>query len=307
VNIKTPPANWLKAWLKADQSEIAAIEAAMWDAGAQAVTLVDAEDTPIHEPLPGSMPLWPRTVVEALYATDTDRELIRSMLTGAGLKDAASRLQFDTLANNNWETAWMNSYEPMRFGHSLWICPSHIEPDPDWPLVIRLDPGVAFGSGTHPTTALCLEWVENRSMTGMSVLDYGCGSGVLSLAAALKGASRLVAVDHDPQALESTAENARRNNLDGHIEVLLPKAYRELADNLKKFDVILANILAEPLIKLAPLLMDSLKPGGKIVLSGILGKQAHTVAATYADLGSEAVISEREGWVRIVLTAPTVS
>src|SRR5690625_1845738 len=229
------------------------------------------------------------------------------MLTGAGLKDAASRLQFDTLANNNWETAWMNSYEPMRFGHSLWICPSHIEPDPDWPLVIRLDPGVAFGSGTHPPTALVLEWVASRSMTGKSVVDYGCGSGVLSLAASLKGASRLVAVDHDPQALQSTAENARRNNLDGHIEVLLPKAYGELPANLKKLVVILAIILAEPLIELPPVLINSLKRGGRIVLSGILGKQAHTVAAAYADLGSEAVISEREGWVRIVLTAPTAS
>src|SRR5690625_2706137 len=227
------------------------------------------------------------------------------MLTGAGLKDAASRLQFDTLANNNWETAWMNSYEPMRFGHSLWICPSHIEPDPDWPLVIRLDPGVAFGSGTHPTTALCLEWVESRNMTGKSVLDYGCGSGVLSLAAALKGASRLVAVDHDPQALQSTAENARRNNLDGHIEVLLPKAYGELPANLKKFDVILANILAEPLIELAPVLMNSLKPGGRIVLSGILGKQANTVAASYADLGFEADISQRDDWVRSDVSAHT--
>lgn len=197
----------------------------------------------------------------------------------------------------------MDRYEPMCFGRNLWICPSHLEPDPEWRLVIRLDPGLAFGSGTHPTTALCLEWIDGLDLEELDVLDFGCGSGVLAVAAGLKGASRLVGVDHDPQALLATEENARRNGQGGRIECLLPEAFEKLPGAHGSFDLVLANILAAPLVELAPKLMACLRPGARLVLSGILPEQAESVIAAYADLGEPVDYTEQDEWVRLVFHA----
>jgi ribosomal protein L11 methyltransferase len=295
--------HWLQVRVTVDEPRVEDAEAALLEAGAHAVTLLDAADVPVHEPAPGSTPVWPQTIVEGLFEIDADRSLLAASLEEAGLGEAVAGLHFNELVEQDWERAWMDRYEPMRFGRGLWICPSHLEPDPDWPLVIRLDPGLAFGSGTHPTTALCLEWLDGLDVNGLETLDFGCGSGVLAIAAGLKGAGRLVAVDHDPQALLATEENARRNGLGGRIECLLPEAFEHLPARQRRFDLVLANILAAPLIELAPALIACLRPGATLVLSGILPEQAESVIAAYADLGEPVDHGEQDEWVRLVFRA----
>ncbi len=301
MSAENTQSGWLCVRLTVPDSAVVAAEDALAEIGAQAISLLDAADVPIHEPAPGSVPLWPETVVEGLFDGTAEPALISAHLQAAGLLGRAVDLNFRTLAEQDWERAWMDRYTPMRFGRSLWICPWHIEPDPDWPLVIRLDPGLAFGSGTHPTTALCLEWIDSRDLDGLSVLDFGCGSGVLAIAAGLEGAARLVAVDHDPQALIATTDNAERNGLGGRIEALLPAAFEALDANTRRFDLVLANILAAPLIERAKQLIDCLHPGAELVLSGILAEQADAVLAAYRGLAEPIDQTRREDWMRIVL------
>ncbi len=303
MNDSPETVRWLQVRVTVDEPAVDEAEAALQEAGAHAVTLLDAADVPVHEPEPGSTPMWPQTIVEGLFDADVERSSIADVLAEAGLAEAAAGARFNELVEQDWERAWMDRYEPMRFGRDLWICPSHLEPDPDWPLVIRLDPGLAFGSGTHPTTALCLEWIDGMDLAGRDVLDFGCGSGVLAIAAGLKGADRLVAVDHDPQALLATEENARRNGLGGRVECLLPEAFESLDTGRRRFDLVLANILAAPLVELAPQLIDCLRPGATLVLSGILPEQVESVAAAYERLGAPVDQSLRDDWARLVFVA----
>lgn len=291
---------WLSAafTIKAERSEAA--EELLWALGACSVTLKDASDQPIHEPDPGQTPLWPGLTMEALFDTAIEPESLTSALTTAGLVDEAETITFESLADRDWTRAWMDRFEPMQFGSGLWICPSHREPDPDWPVVLRLDPGLAFGSGTHPTTALCLEWLAALDLSGKTVIDYGCGSGVLAVAAALKGAGHILAIDHDPQALTATVDNAARNHVHEKITVALP----EHADAAPA-DLVLANILAGPLIELAPQLTALLRPGAQLVLSGILAEQAESVSAAYRDLLEPVSSDLREEWVRLVFSRAT--
>jgi len=293
-------APWLQVRVTVEERRVDEAETALSEAGAHAVTLLDAADVPVHEPAPGSTPMWPQTIVEGLFDADVDRTLIADALSEADLEEAANSLRFNELVEQDWERAWMDRFEPMRFGRDLWICPSHLEPEPEWPLVIRLDPGLAFGSGTHPTTALCLEWIDGLEVDGQDVLDFGCGSGVLAIAAGLKGAGRLVAVDHDPQALLATEDNARRNGLGGRIECLLPDTFEKQATEARSFDMVLANILAAPLVELAPLLASCLKPGAGLVLSGILPEQVESVVEAYEDLGAPVDQTVRDDWARLV-------
>lgn len=274
-------------------------EEILLSAGAQALTWLDAGDHPIHEPGPGDTPLWPESLVRALFPGNARREEIVLALVGAGLIKRPAEVVFTELSDRSWERAWMERFEPMRFGARLWICPSHIRPDPDWPVVIRLDPGLAFGSGTHPTTALCLEWLDGAELAGIRVIDYGAGCGVLAIAAALAGASRVIAVDHDPQALASTRDNAARNGVDGKIEIVPPSEVPEI-----RAEVVIANILAGTLIELSPRLRGLLAPGGRMVLSGLLREQADAVRAAYA--GELELVSTRHrmGWTCLVLRDP---
>lgn len=300
MNVTGDNGDWLQVRVSVDEARVDDAETALLEAGAHAVTLLDAADVPVHEPLPGSTPIWPQTIVEGLFEADADRSTVAGVLADAGLDETAASLQFVELAGRDWERAWMDQFKPMRFGRNLWICPSHLEPNPDWPLVIRLDPGLAFGSGTHPTTALCLAWIDSLELDGRDALDFGCGSGVLAIACALKGAARLVAVDHDAQALLATEDNAVRNRLDGRIETLLPEAFQQQEPNQRRFDLVLANILAAPLVQLAPQLIQCLRPGAELVLSGILPEQAEGVIAAYQRLGQPLDMSEQDGWVRLV-------
>lgn len=300
----SPSPDWLTLELTAPDEQVEQYEQRLFDAGAVSVTLLDAEDHPLHEPKPGELPLWPQVVVQGLFPGATDPAGLIGRLRALGLVDTPSDLRIAELAERDWERAWMDQYQPMRFGEGLWICPGHIEPDADWPLVVRLDPGLAFGSGTHPTTALCLEWIDRLALEGQAVIDYGCGSGVLAIAAALKGAAPVLAVDYDPQALMATRDNAWRNGVAGRVQVLSPEAFLDAPGRPQRAALVLANILAQPLIELAPLLSDRVEPGGQLVLSGILPEQAASVAAAYRPLDADFLRDQRDGWVRLVFRRP---
>lgn len=304
LNQSTEASGWLTLELSVPSERVEAAETALFDAGARSITLLDAEDHPLHEPAPGELPIWPHVVIQALFPDSAGHADLSAQLLAAGLVDSATALRFSDLPERNWLRAWMDQYQPMRFGRALWICPSHVEPDPAWPLVVRLDPGLAFGSGTHPTTALCLEWIDGLELHGQTVIDYGCGSGVLAIAAALKGADRVIGVDYDPQAVTATMDNAGRNQVADRISALTPHDFAALAPARRQARLVIANILAQPLVALAPQLSGCLAAGGQLVLSGILPEQADEVADAYRDLDPRPDRQLREGWVRLVFRKP---
>lgn len=267
-------------------------EAACFDAGALSVTLTDAADSPIFEPVLGTTPLWPIVHISALFDEHADRERIGEMLGGV-LGQPTPPHRFEEIADRAWEREWLVDFRPMRFGKRLWVCPHELHVDAPGATIVRLDPGLAFGTGTHQTTALCLEWLDGADLHGRTVIDYGCGSGILAIAAVKLGARHVFAVDHDPQALLATRENAERNQIAENIEVLAP------GTELPAADVLLANILAVPLIELAPAFRSLLHPQGDLVLSGILGEQASEVAAAYAQWIEMEPPVQRDGWVRL--------
>lgn len=288
------------------ETPLAPLEDALFEAGAVSVTLLDAEDHPIHEPDPGAQPLWPSVVVEALFESDVTLAEIVRRLVSEGWLDADTPIDIEGLPDQVWTRAWMDRFVPMSFGEHLWICPSHIEPDPSWPVVIRLDPGLAFGSGTHPTTALCLRWLDQRlggmrsskdtTQPPLEVIDFGCGSGILGIAAAILGADRVISVDHDPQALVATEQNAIANGCRNKLEILSPEDFFANAHQ-RPTRVVMANILAKPLIDLAPKLMALVAEDGYLVLSGILEAQAPSVIEAYQDLDPQPKVWIEEDWV----------
>ena len=207
---------------------------------------------------------------------------------------AAEDIVLSEVGDKDWERAWLDVFKPMQFGEKLWIIPGGQQPpDPD-ATNIELDPGLAFGSGTHPTTRLCLEWIDEQDMTGQTVIDFGCGSGILGIAAALKGADSVLCVDNDPQALLATDENAARNHVANRIITMDAAAFDGAG-----VDVILANILAGTLVQLAPRLCTALKPGGRIALSGILSEQSAQVSKAYSDSLVDLQVQALEEWVLI--------
>lgn len=260
-----------------------------------AVTLADAEDEPVYEPTPGTTPLWQATRVEALFTEDADWERATQLAT-AMVGSSGIAWQVDPLADQVWERAWMDRFKPMRFGDRLWICPSaHPVPD-EAEVVVKLDPGLAFGTGTHPTTHLCLEALDAMQTLPASVIDYGCGSGVLAVAALLLGTQEVQCVDIDPQALTATVSNAEVNGVESNIRVSQKPAELEPAE------LVLANILAGPLTELAPQLAELTKPGGTIVLSGILETQAEELLQTYSAWFDMQPVATMEDWARLIGT-----
>jgi len=274
--------------------QVASAEELLWFHGAQAVTLLDAADQPLLEPGPGETPLWKTVTVEAMLDDSAGPNALIEALNRAGILAESDPGEVQELTDRDWTRAWMDRFQPMRFGRSLWICPWHLDPDPDWPVVVRLDPGLAFGTGTHPTTALCLEWLDGLDLAGKRVIDYGAGSGVLAVAAALKGAAGVIAIDHDPQALEATLDNARRNGVGGLIQAVLPDDA-----GTPRAEVVVANILAGPLIDLVDAVAETVTPGGRLALSGVLGEQAEDVRTAYAARLTEQGTKQREDWVRL--------
>lgn len=265
-------------------------EDALFDLGAQSVTLEDAADDPVLEPAPGATPLWPTVIVKALFDAATDADGIVASL--ARMLPGAPTPRVEVVADRAWEREWLRDFQPMRFGRRLWVCPGGMHADGADAIRIELDPGLAFGTGTHPTTALCLEWLDAHPPAGARVVDYGCGSGILAIAAARLGARRVRAVDIDPQALIATVENAARN---GVADVIDATADPSLAP--AGADVLVANILAGPLVELAPRFADAVAPGGRIALSGLLREQADAVTAAYRPCFHIDPARERAGWV----------
>lgn len=279
--------SWLQLTLITDRDQAQVTEAALEDAGALAVTIDDAADdpaaAPVLEPAPDATPLWRRVRLTGLFDDD---DHAREQAEGAAAAMADRLLEpprLVRLEDRPWERVWLEGIAPQRFGRRLWVCPrGHRVADAN-AVVIDLDPGLAFGTGHHATTALCLRWLDRADLTGARVLDYGCGSGLLAIAALKLGAAEAVAVDRDPQALDATRDNARTNAVDERLIVCSPEQLAAWDQGPAAFDVVVANILAAPLIELAPALIDATATNGRIALSGILDHQIEQVAAAYRD------------------------
>jgi ribosomal protein L11 methyltransferase len=282
--------NWKTLAISTTASDAEALENILWDSGAVSVTLMDGEDEPLLEPGPGEVPLWDSITVTAMYEDDADTESFAEALRAQGY----TVLFTEELADRVWEREWLTQFKPMKFGDHLWICPTGFTVDEPDAVILHLDPGLAFGTGTHPTTALCLEWLDQNLIPGQSLLDFGCGSGILAIAGRLLGAKNIDGVDNDPQALVATEDNANRNGVTDDINVYLPDDFN---GEPGAYDVVVANILAQPLVNLAHQLSGLVKPGGRLVLSGIMSSQAGWVAKAYQlELMEQ---REMDGWIRL--------
>jgi ribosomal protein L11 methyltransferase len=283
---------WLQVTFRTDRERAPLIEAALENAGALAVTLGDAGDEPQLEPPPGAMPLWQEVTLSALFADDQHARATALALSQSLAGQLGAEPRFERIEDRVWERVWLDDFKPVRFGRRLWICPRGQSAADADAVVVELDPGLAFGTGHHPTTALCLRWLDGTDLEGRTVIDYGCGSGILAIAALRLGADSAVAVDHDPQALQATLANAEQNGVADRLLTSLPDAAP--ADPA---DLVLANILAGPLIELAPRLATLVHPRGLIALSGILREQATRVTEAYAPWFDLEPPREEEDWV----------
>ncbi|AFJ02964.1 Ribosomal protein L11 methyltransferase [Methylophaga frappieri] len=282
---------WVQFIFNTPPDAAESLSEALTDAGAAAVTFQDQADQPIYEPPIGETPLWSATQVVALFDANTTAEALQ-LAVKPFYAGALPDFKIEAVEDKDWERAWMDDFSPLCFGERLWIVPSwHTPPQPE-AVNILLDPGLAFGTGTHPTTALCLRWLDKQEMTGKTVIDYGCGSGILAIAAALLGASKIIAVDTDPQALEATQENAKRNGVT--IQTFLPDACPDITA-----DVLLANILAGPLMSLAPLFSRLTHLGSDLVLSGILDTQTADIQSTYQSKFGTLAAQQHDEWMRL--------
>lgn len=304
---------WLEVSIRTSRDLAEQVSAALESHDALAVTTQAASEPggappppekEIFEPELGTTPLWSEVEVRGLFDESVQRGAIIEALQESVAFSTPEQIQWRRIEDQAWERAWLDRFEPMQFGKRLWIVPRGMRAETGRnATVIRLDPGLAFGTGAHATTALCLEWIDAAKLKGKFVVDYGCGSGVLAIAAALKGARRVIAVDNDPQALEACDMNARANHVHGQVVSCLPEHYPALlSDTLRGLDgvdVMLANILARPLKQLAPTLGGSLRPGGQLVLSGLLDSQADSVRRAYLRDFGKLAATRRDGWARL--------
>jgi ribosomal protein L11 methyltransferase len=283
---------WLELSVRVSRQNAPLAESLLQNEPVLALTLTDDADDPVLEPGVGETPLWPSVCVTALFSGDTPVEPLTRLLSLLPGVDRPQQVSFRKFEDQQWERVWLDRFKPMQFGSGLWIVPGDAQIPDSAVYALRLDPGLAFGTGTHPTTHLCLEWVDGHDFTGEAIVDYGCGSGVLGIAAAIKGAKTVDCIDNDPQALTATFDNAQRNGVEDIVNGLAPGQF-----NLRAADVVLANILAGPLLELAPVLSAALRPGGSLVLSGILEGQAEEVKKAYAGDFPELQMKVIDGWV----------
>ncbi len=286
---------WIQLRLNATADTADTISDALMELGAVSVTFLDAKDTPVFEPAPGETRLWGDTDVVGLFDAITEMDPVIAELKTLPELSGQMAYKVEALEDKDWEREWMENFHPMQFGRRLWICPSWREaPDPE-AVNVLLDPGLAFGTGTHPTTALCLTWLDGLELEGKSVIDFGCGSGILAIAAIKLGARDVIGLDIDPQALTASADNAQRNGVEDKLTVYLPKDQPEGV----QADVVVANILAGPLRELAPVISALVKPGGQLALSGLLQEQAEELRTIYSqwfDLNPTAIEGD---WCRL--------
>jgi len=286
---------WVQLRLNANEETAEKYSDWLSACGAQAVTFIDEKDTPIYEPLPGDEVIyWNNTVVMGLFEANHDMEKVVAYLKSIHPEKEALKYKLEQLEDKDWEREWMDNFHPMKFGQRLWVCPSWREvPDPK-AVNVMLDPGLAFGTGTHPTTALCLTWLDSLDLVGKTVVDFGCGSGILSLAALKLGARKVIGIDIDPQALQASLANAQRNKVEDRLELYLPKDQPEY-----KADVVVANILAGPLRELAPTIIQFVDKQGLLALSGVLEEQAQALQKIYGRWCKMDPIAVKEEWVRL--------
>lgn len=290
---------WVELSVASRHPEFA--EEALLGCGAASVTMRDAADVPVLEPAPGETPLWPATITTGLFLAGADLDAVRAQLADLLPDGDSAAVTVRPVEDRNWVRAWLDHAEPLPFGHAqpprLWIEPTGCRvPDEAraGATIVVLDPGLAFGTGTHPSTAMCLDWLADHEIAGLTVLDYGCGSGVLAIAALKLGAATAHGVDLDPQALTASEDNARSNGVADRLTVAGIEA--PLA---ARYDLVLANILARPLIELAPKLASVTRAGGRIVLAGLLERQADEVRAAYAPWFAFDDDGQRDGWNRV--------
>ncbi len=286
--------SWLQLTLEGSPEDAERIADALSSLGAVAVTLQDGADQPLYEPPPGETPLWSATRIIGLFLANADIRAITTQLAAKLQMDKLPPWRVSPLEDKDWEREWMGNFHPMRFGKRLWIVPSwHTAPDSD-AINILLDPGLAFGTGTHPTTALCLQWLDEHGADHPKVIDYGCGSGILAVAALKLGAGHVWAVDNDPQALIASRDNAAKNQVTERIDTIAPGRLPQ-----QPVQLLLANILAQPLLELAEKFSRLVEPGGHIVLSGILQHQAEDITRHYAAWFDMTPVAQQEEWMRL--------
>ena len=290
--------DWRQFVMNLDALDPTAVENAFLHLGAASVTLTDAGDDPVLEPGPGETPLWSSTQITGLFPGDADlAAFVAALRTELGVDELPDH-RVETLQDRAWEREWLKDFGAMRFGQRLWICPTGQEVENEDAVIVHLDPGLAFGTGTHPTTALCLEWLDGLCLENRSMLDYGCGSGVLAIAALKLGCASAVGMDIDPQAVTATRQNAENNAVAANLAVF------GSADAISgQFDVVIANILAGPLVQFADSITSHLAEGGMLALSGVLCEQADEVLMTYEPWidFEEPVFREQDGqtWSRL--------
>lgn len=294
---------FLELSLRCRAADETRLETALEDLGALSVSLLDAADAEnekaILEPGVGELPLWPEITLLALFAEGTHEALLLHALEAYDPKLDLSSASFRVVEDQDWERAWMDQFAPMRFGERTWIVPWNLETPTEAAggAIVRLDPGLAFGSGTHPTTALCLQWLDSLDLRDKAVLDFGCGSGILALAALKLGAAKAVGVDNDPQALAASMDNAERNGVGDRLQVFAPEN-----EPAAQYPIVVANILASALDALAEVLAARVAPGGVIALSGILHGQEDALIARYATWFEALEAARLDDWMRITGT-----
>tara|TARA_B100001964_G_scaffold154831_1_gene170195 strand:- start:2978 stop:3859 length:882 start_codon:yes stop_codon:yes gene_type:complete len=279
--------HWKKITVEATKDSYDALEILLWDLGAVSVTVTDASDNPIFEPPPGETPLWPAIDVSGLFEQDQNYEKLERRIKESGFRVRYS----EDLGDRPWEREWLSQFGPMQFGRRLWVVPDGLAVEDPEAIVVDLDPGLAFGTGTHATTRLCLEWLDSQELGGKRVIDFGSGSGILGIAALRLGADEVWAVDNDPQALVSTRSNAMKNGVEKRLRVCLPDAL-----DINEADIVIANILAQPLIEMAGLLVSLLKKNGDLLVSGILVSQQSWVESAYVQQVRFVERRNDDGW-----------
>ncbi|GJA31863.1 50S ribosomal protein L11 methyltransferase [Aeromonas caviae] len=284
---------WIQIRINATAKTADKVSNMLLGRGAQAVTFMDAKDVPVYEPMPGETPLWGETEVMGLFDAETDPAPTIAFFQQIFGEDVGYKVE--QLEDKDWVREWMDHFRPMQFGERLWICPSWRDvPNPD-AVNVMLDPGLAFGTGTHPTTALCLQWLDGLDLAGKTVVDFGCGSGILGIAALKLGAARVIGIDIDPQAIQASRDNAERNGVADQIELYLPADQPQDVEA----DVVVANILAGPLRELAPLIAGHGKPGSLMALSGVLESQAPELETIYGQWFEMDPTAVKEEWCRL--------
>ncbi|MCU5771261.1 50S ribosomal protein L11 methyltransferase [Erwiniaceae bacterium BAC15a-03b] len=286
---------WIQIKINTTGTHAEELGDALIEQGAVSVTFQDTHDNPVFEPLPGETRLWGDTDVIGLFDAETEMSEVVAGLQQHPQLGAGFHHKIEQIEDKDWEREWMTNFHPMRFGERLWICPSWRDVPDANAVNVMLDPGLAFGTGTHPTTALCLTWLDGLDLQGKTIIDFGCGSGILAIAALKLGAAQAIGIDIDPQAIQASRDNAERNGVSDRLSLYLP---HQQPENLSA-DVVVANILAGPLRELAPLISVLPTTGGHLGLSGVLASQAEGVCEAYADKFALDPVAEKEEWCRI--------